>query len=101
MGGLVAVRGWVAVTRVWLFGCGRDEKNIVPGPPCLTGGCQAMQKFWETLITPMWNFALLPSLLVQGCVQMMQRIGETFITPMWNFAFFPSLVSTYEMRNIP
>ena len=77
MGGLVAVRGWVAVTRVWLFGCGRDEKNIVLGPRCLTGGCQVMQKNRETFITPMWNFALFPSLLMQGYVQIMQNIGET------------------------
>ena len=39
------MKGW-GVTRVWLFGCGRDEKNIVPGPRCLTGGCQVLQKNW-------------------------------------------------------
>ena len=101
MGGLVAVRGWVAVTRVWLFGCGCDEKNIVPGPRCLTGVCQVMQRIGETFITPMWNFALFPSLLMQGDVQVMQRIWGTFTMPMWNCAFFPSLVSAFEMRNIP
>ena len=59
MGGLGAVRGG-GVTRVWLFGCGCDEKNIVPGPRCLTGGWQAMQQIGETFITPMWDFALFP-----------------------------------------
>ena len=90
MGGLVAVRGWVAVTRVWLFGCGCDEKNIVPGPRCLTGDCQVMQKIGEIFITLMWNFALFPSLLTQGYVQIMQqKLGKLFITPMWNFALSP------------
>ena len=60
MGGLVAVRGWVAVTRVWLFGCRRDEKNIVPGPRCLTGAWQAMQKIGETFITLMLDFCFVP-----------------------------------------
>ena len=40
----------------------------------------------------MWNFALFPSLLMQGYVQVMYKIGETLITPMWHFALFPSLL---------
>ena len=88
MGGLGAVRGW-GVTRVWVFGRGCDEKNIVPGPRCLMGVWQAMQKNRE-LLSRLCGFLLSsPSILTQGYVQAMQKIGETCITPMWDFAVFP------------
>ena len=50
----------MGVTRVWLFGCGRHGKNIVPGPRCLRGGLPGDAKNWGNFYHAYVEFCFVP-----------------------------------------